>query len=185
MLYEDRKIHISFSFNLMKTSYTRRLKRLTRWIFISLEKPIVALLSIVTLSCSTVAPTSQIPMVSGAKNAQVQQGLHPDYIADPFEPWNRMVWAANQGLLVGFLHPTARAYRAICPPPIRGSIRNFARNLAYPGRLLNNIFQGTVNGKLCRKLAKLSKNLILQLKGLIVTFLEIQKFCSCKLVACT
>ena len=130
----------------MRSSYTRRLQRLTRRIFISLEKPIVALLSIVTLSCSTVAPTSQIPMVSGAKNAQVQQGLHPDCIADPFEPWNRMVWAANQGLLVGFLHPTARAYRAICPPPIRGSIRNFARNLAYPGRLLNHIFQGRWSG---------------------------------------
>ena len=61
-------------------------------------------------------------------------------------------------------------------------------NLFLPKKFiknLNNIFQGTVNGKLCRKLAKLSKNLILQIKGLIVTFLEIQKFCSCKLVACT
>jgi ABC-type transporter lipoprotein component MlaA/pimeloyl-ACP methyl ester carboxylesterase len=62
-------------------------------------------------------------------------------IADPLEPANRIVWELNQGLLLGVLEPTGRVYRGVVPEPVRTSIRNFSRNLAYPGRVANLALQ--------------------------------------------
>ena len=58
------------------------------------------------------------------------------------EPANRGVWAVNRGLLVGVIEPTARAYRAVVAPAARRSIRDFTRNITYPGRCVNHLLQG-------------------------------------------
>ena len=67
--------------------------------------------------------------------------VNPEFIADPFEPVNRGVWAVNRGILVGVLQPTGRFYRGVVPKPARQSVRNFTSNITYPGRLINNVLQ--------------------------------------------
>ncbi len=65
---------------------------------------------------------------------------------DPFEPVNRGIWGVNQGILLGVVQPAGRAYRAVVQPPVRKSIRHFARNATFPGRLINNALQGRWQG---------------------------------------
>ena len=66
----------------------------------------------------------------------------PASVPDPMEPMNRIIWAVNQGIMTGLVKPTSKVYRFIVIKPIRTSIRNFGRNLLYPGRLLNHVLQG-------------------------------------------
>lgn len=70
----------------------------------------------------------------------------PQFINDPYEPINRRVWAVNESLVKGAINPTARVYRTVIPKPVRGSIKNFDRNITYPGRLVNNMLQGRWTG---------------------------------------
>ena len=65
---------------------------------------------------------------------------------DPFEPVNRGIWNINEGILLGVVQPVGRAYRTVVQPPVRTSIRHFARNATYPGRLINNALQGRWQG---------------------------------------
>ena len=65
---------------------------------------------------------------------------------DPIEPLNRSLWALNHGLLVGVMQPTASVYRTVVASPVRRSIRDFTRNLTYPGRCLNHLLQGRWTG---------------------------------------
>lgn len=66
----------------------------------------------------------------------------PDPIQDPLEPFNRGIWAFNEGLLEGVLSPAGKGYRMLVPSPARTSIHNFGYNLGYPGRALNQLLQG-------------------------------------------
>ncbi len=70
----------------------------------------------------------------------------PDITADPIEPANRVMSGVNYGLLVGVVQPTGRAYRTFVRPPVRKSIAKFGHNVAYPGRLVNNVLQGRWKG---------------------------------------
>lgn len=90
-------------------------------------------------ACSPVKPVAQVP-VSGKTTTS------PQFIADPFEPVNRGIWAVNKGILVGVLQPSGRVYRAVVPPPVRQSVNHFAHNLTYPGRVVNNMLQGRWQG---------------------------------------
>jgi ABC-type transporter lipoprotein component MlaA/pimeloyl-ACP methyl ester carboxylesterase len=102
---------------------------------------------LVTLSCSTSSPPrDQASLMHGEKGTLANPSIAAEFIADPLEPLNRGIWEVNRSILVGVLKPTARVYRAIVPPPARRSIQNFSRNLAYPGRLVNNLLQGRWQG---------------------------------------
>ncbi|MFN6018026.1 MAG: alpha/beta fold hydrolase [Verrucomicrobiota bacterium] len=80
-------------------------------------------------------------------HAQVPRDeLMPESLSDPIEPFNRSVWEFNRGLMHGFLHPLSAGYRALVPAPARASVRNFSRNITYPGRLLNHALQGRWSG---------------------------------------
>jgi ABC-type transporter lipoprotein component MlaA/pimeloyl-ACP methyl ester carboxylesterase len=82
-----------------------------------------------------------------AKNtAAVEAVVLPESVPDPIEPWNRMMWSFNKGLMTGVIQPTSRVYRWIVVKPVRTGIGNFGRNLTYPVRLLNNLLQGKWNG---------------------------------------
>jgi len=74
------------------------------------------------------------------------QALFPAAMPDPLESMNRGVWAMNRGLLAGVIQPTGRAYRTVVPSPVRRSIRDFTRNVTYPGRCLNHVLQGRWSG---------------------------------------
>ncbi len=65
---------------------------------------------------------------------------------DPCEPVNRGMWEVNKGLNYTVMQPTGRVYRALIPKPVRGSIKDFTRNVTWPGRFLNHMLQGRWTG---------------------------------------
>jgi len=70
----------------------------------------------------------------------------PKSVPDPLEPFNRVMWAFNKGLMTDVIKPTSRVYRFVVVKPVRTGIGNFGRNLTYPGRLINNLLQGKWSG---------------------------------------
>jgi ABC-type transporter lipoprotein component MlaA/pimeloyl-ACP methyl ester carboxylesterase len=70
----------------------------------------------------------------------------PKSVPDPIEPLNRTFWGFNKAFMTGVIKPTSKVYRMIVFKPIRNGIRNFGRNLTYPGRLINNLLQGKWSG---------------------------------------
>lgn len=70
----------------------------------------------------------------------------PESVPDPLEPFNRVMWGFNKGVMSGVIKPTSKAYRFAVPKPARTGIGNFGRNLTYPGRLINNVLQGKWSG---------------------------------------
>jgi len=61
---------------------------------------------------------------------------------DPFEGFNRAMYAFNDGLDEVALKPVSRAYKAIAPEPLRGMVRNFFANIDDVFNGANNILQG-------------------------------------------
>jgi len=75
-----------------------------------------------------------------------QKVVLPESVPDPLERFNRAVWGLNQGIMIGFVKPSAKVYRTIVRKPGRIMIKNFGRNITYPGRLFNNLLQGKWTG---------------------------------------
>jgi len=61
---------------------------------------------------------------------------------DPWENWNRKVFAFNQGLDEKVLKPVATAYAKIVPQFARRSVDNFFANVADAWSAVNNVLQG-------------------------------------------
>ncbi len=61
---------------------------------------------------------------------------------DPWESWNRKVFAFNEGLDDYVLKPVATAYSDIVPHPIRLGIDNFFNNVADAWSAINLVLQG-------------------------------------------
>ena len=64
---------------------------------------------------------------------------HPD---DPWEGFNRSVWAFNRGLDKAIVKPIAQGYHFITPNFIEDGISNFVDNLTYPVTMVNLLLQG-------------------------------------------
>ncbi len=64
---------------------------------------------------------------------------HPD---DPWEPFNRSVYAFNSAADRAVLRPVARGYVKATPQPVRRSVGNFFRNLRSPVIMINLLLQG-------------------------------------------
>ena len=62
--------------------------------------------------------------------------------ADPWEGFNRKMFALNDSLDRNVMVPTAKAYRAVTHKKQRKGIRNFLANLRTPVILVNDILQG-------------------------------------------
>ena len=61
---------------------------------------------------------------------------------DPWENWNRKVFAFNEGLDEHVLKPVATAYSNLVPQPIRRGVDNFFGNFADAWSAVNNFLQG-------------------------------------------
>ena len=70
----------------------------------------------------------------------------PKSVPDPLEPFNRVMWGFNKGLMTDVIKPTSKVYRFVVVKPVRTGIGNFGKNLTYPGRLINNLLQGKWSG---------------------------------------
>ncbi|MBT5158084.1 MAG: VacJ family lipoprotein [Rhodobiaceae bacterium] len=60
---------------------------------------------------------------------------------DPYESFNRKMFAVEQTLDAYVLEPVAKGYLYV-PQPVRRSFRNFLNNLISPVTLANDLFQG-------------------------------------------
>ena len=61
---------------------------------------------------------------------------------DPWENWNRKVFAFNEGLDEKILKPVATAYSKVVPQFVRRSVDNFFANAADGWSAVNNVLQG-------------------------------------------
>jgi phospholipid-binding lipoprotein MlaA len=64
--------------------------------------------------------------------------------SDPWEGFNRDLYAFHEGVDKAVLEPVARGYRAVTPGLVRSGVRNVLRNLRGPVILANDILQGEV-----------------------------------------
>jgi len=85
--------------------------------------------------------SGQEPAGGEAVPVAVPTVVLPASVPDPIEPFNRVMWGFNKGVLIGIIQPTSRVYRYIIVKPVRDCLGNFGRNLTYPGRLINNLLQ--------------------------------------------
>lgn len=61
---------------------------------------------------------------------------------DPFEPFNRSMYAFNDAVDRVTLKPISRVYKAVIPEFARRGVTNFSRNLFTPRSAINNFLQG-------------------------------------------
>lgn len=64
--------------------------------------------------------------------------------SDPYETFNRSMFAVNQGLDKVVLKPTAQVY-SVLPQPIKMGVGNVLSNLSLPVTLFNQTMQGEVS----------------------------------------
>lgn len=95
---------------------------LTRWV----GRGTLALLLVASAGC--------------ASSGEVRE-RHPD---DPWEGFNRKVFAFNDVVDRYALKPAARGYRFITPDPVETGVGNFFSNLGEPRTVLNSLLQGKV-----------------------------------------
>ena len=80
-------------------------------------------------------------LLGGCATVQQARG-GPGQKLDPWENWNRKVFAFNEGLDTYVLKPVATAYANVVPQPVRRGVDNFFANAADAWSAVNNILQG-------------------------------------------
>jgi phospholipid-binding lipoprotein MlaA len=80
-------------------------------------------------------------LTSGCSTLKAARG-GPGQKLDPWENWNRKVFAFNEGLDVHFLKPIATAYSNVVPQLVRRGVENFFTNAADAWSSVNNVLQG-------------------------------------------
>ena len=63
---------------------------------------------------------------------------------DPYEDFNRQMFAFNDSLDRAVIEPVAHGYRAITNEPIREGVGNFTMNLNEPLTFVNHVLQGQI-----------------------------------------
>jgi phospholipid-binding lipoprotein MlaA len=66
---------------------------------------------------------------------------HDGEVFDPLSGYNRAMTTFNDRFYFVVLEPTTAAYARVTPLRVRVSVNNFFRNLGYPVRFANNVFQ--------------------------------------------
>ena len=67
-----------------------------------------------------------------------------DNTQDPYERYNRAMFAFNNKVDQYVMTPIARGYRKVTPKPVRNSVRNFFNNLRDVGSFGSNVLRGNV-----------------------------------------
>ena len=67
-------------------------------------------------------------------------------LADPLEPFNRMMFSVNDTLYFWVAKPVCQTYKCVIPEPARIGVRNFFNNLTTPIRFVNCLLQGKGDG---------------------------------------
>ena len=64
-----------------------------------------------------------------------------EIVADPLQPFNRVVTSFNDSLYFWAMKPAAEGYSALVPKTPRIGVRNFFHNIMFPIRFVNSILQ--------------------------------------------
>lgn len=91
--------------------------------------------------------------------------LEAPSVADPLEPWNRMVFTFNDKLYFWVMKPAASGYNTVVPEGVRISARNFFDNLSMPVRFVNASLQGKIKSAAV-ELARFGVNTVFGIAGL-------------------
>lgn len=81
-------------------------------------------------------------MVSTAALCAPATAFAQEDVYDPWEGFNRRMFAVHEVIDQNVLEPIAEGYRAVTPQPVRGSVTNFLRNLKAPVVFANDVLQG-------------------------------------------
>lgn len=86
--------------------------------------------------CATVAPKD---------GASAQDDGEPQgQFADPWEPFNRSIFAFNQEIDAGLIYPLSSAYVGLVPSLVRRGVSNFFNNAEDLWSAVNNLLQGKI-----------------------------------------
>lgn len=83
-----------------------------------------------------------VPLLAGCATTLNDVRGGPGAKLDPWENWNRKVFAFNEALDENLLKPVATAYSNVVPEPIRRGVDNFFGNFADAWSAVNNFLQG-------------------------------------------
>lgn len=92
-------------------------------------KPVLAHLPLCVVALAAMAASGCV--TTTAANAE-----------DPYEDFNRQMFAFNEGLDKAVIEPVAYGYRAVTNEPVREGVGNFASNLNEPLTFVNHVLQG-------------------------------------------
>jgi phospholipid-binding lipoprotein MlaA len=87
-------------------------------------------------------------------------------IADPLEPFNRVMYSFNDKLYFWLLKPVAHGYSNVVPERARVSVGNFFSNLGFPVRFLSCLLQADFSGA-ATEFGRFSINTIWGIGGLM------------------
>jgi phospholipid-binding lipoprotein MlaA len=87
-------------------------------------------------------------------------------VADPLEPFNRVMFTINDKLYFWVLKPTASVYGAIFPQQMRTGINNVFHNLAFPIRFISSVLQLKL-GKAAKEVGAFAMNTTFGIGGLV------------------
>lgn len=63
-------------------------------------------------------------------------------VADPLEPFNRVMFKVNDCLYLVIFRPVSKGYEFVLPKPVRKGIDNAFENIKFPVRFVNSALQG-------------------------------------------
>jgi phospholipid-binding lipoprotein MlaA len=134
-------------------------------------KVVILLLLFLQAACAhTGALSSTGDTKKTRDDTPVESEVKPDEVfeeksvADPFEPWNRIVFTFNDRLYYWVMKPAAKGYNAVVPQGARVSVRNFFNNLSMPVRFVNASLQLKIESAAI-ELARFAVNTTLGLAG--------------------
>ncbi|WP_335976792.1 VacJ family lipoprotein [Acinetobacter calcoaceticus] len=87
-------------------------------------------------------------IINDLKNIKVKDlkinanAAQPDPVKDPLQSLNRPIYSFNDILDRNFLRPVAVQYKEKTPEDVRGSYRQFRKNLGEPWNAVNQLIQG-------------------------------------------
>lgn len=81
----------------------------------------------------------------GLSGCASQKDMAIGEVYDPLEPYNRAVFAFNDGVDTVILNPLTEVYRFVLPDAFRTAISNFLTNIKAPVHLANELLQGDLD----------------------------------------
>jgi phospholipid-binding lipoprotein MlaA len=104
-----------------------------------------------------------LPLLAGGADEEPERSGNP---ADPFEGFNRGVFAFNESLDKAVLVPVATAYRDVVPEPIRIGVGNFFGNFYDAWSAVNHFLQGKPQAGL-EMTMRVATNTVIGIGGLL------------------